>query len=88
MDYNLIAHRPLVEGRCDVCGGELAAREDDAEHALAARLHDYHTKTNPVLDLFRRKEFVVSVDARPDKTTVQQRIRTELGLPDYKPSGS
>jgi adenylate kinase len=83
MDYNLIAHRPQVEGRCDVCGGELASREDDAAHALEARLRDYHSKTNPVLDLFRRKEFVVSVDARPDKAAVQQQIRTELGLPGY-----
>ena len=84
MDYNLIAHRPQVEGRCDVCGGELASREDDAEQALASRLRDYHSKTNPVLDLFRRKEFVVSVDARPDKVTVQRRIRAKLGLPEYK----
>ncbi|TQS40169.1 adenylate kinase family protein [Cryptosporangium phraense] len=81
MDYNLIAHRPQVEGRCDVCGGELATREDDAEHALEARLRDYHSKTNPVLDLFRRKEFVVSIDAQPDKVMVQRQIRTELGLP-------
>ncbi|GAA0259502.1 adenylate kinase family protein [Cryptosporangium japonicum] len=81
MDYNLIAHRPQVEGRCDVCGGELMTREDDAEHALESRLRDYHSKTNPVLELFRRKEFVTSIDARPDKVTVQRQIRTELGLP-------
>jgi adenylate kinase len=83
MDYNLIAHRPSREGRCDVCGGELVSREDDNEHALAARLRDYHAKTNPVLDLFRRKEFVFSVDARPDKATVQQEIRERLELPAY-----
>jgi adenylate kinase len=85
LDYNLIAHRPQVEGRCDVCGGELASREDDTEEALAARLRDYHEKTNPVLDLFRRKEFVVSVDARGDKVTIQQEIRDRLGLPAYQP---
>jgi adenylate kinase len=85
MDYNLIAHNPRVEGRCDVCGGELASREDDTEHALAARLHDYHTKTDPVLDLFRRKEFVVSVDARSDRVTVQKEIRDKLNLPPYQP---
>ncbi|HZM75745.1 MAG TPA: nucleoside monophosphate kinase [Candidatus Limnocylindrales bacterium] len=83
MDYNLIAHRPRVEGRCDVCGGQLISREDDTEHALEARLRDYYAKTNPVLDLFRRKEFVFSVDARPDKVTVQQAIRKQLGLPPY-----
>jgi adenylate kinase len=87
MDYNLIAHRPRVEGRCDVCAGELAAREDDTEEALANRLRDYHTKTDPVLDLFRRKEFVVTVDARPDRVTVQQKIREHFNLPPYDPGG-
>jgi adenylate kinase len=80
MDYNLIAHRPKVEGRCDVCGGPLVTREDDTEEALAARLRDFHEKTNPVLDLFRRKEYVVVVDARPDKETVQRAVRERLGL--------
>src|SRR5204863_3240196 len=49
MDYNLIGQRPAVEGRCDMCGGELVPREDDTEEALATRLREYHEKTNPVL---------------------------------------
>ena len=85
MDYNLIAHRPEVEDRCDVCGGGLVSREDDTEQALNARLHDYHTKTNPVLELFRRKEFVTSVDARPDPQSVQQTIRERLNLSPIEP---
>jgi adenylate kinase len=85
LDYNLIAHRPRVEDRCDVCGGELVSREDDTEEALAARLRDYHGKTNPVLDIFRRKEFVFTVDARPERTAVQQAIREQLRLPSYQP---
>ena len=72
-------------GKCDACGGELVTREDDTEEALAVRLRDYHQKTNPVLDIFRRKEYVVTVDARPDKEEVQQVIRTRLGLPPYHP---
>src|SRR6476660_6088894 len=82
MDYNLIALTPKVRNRCDVCGGPLVRREDDTEAALANRLRDYHSKTNPVLELFRRKEFVVTVDARPDKATVQQDIRVQLRLVD------
>jgi adenylate kinase len=81
MDYNLIDSSPREEGKCDLCGGKLVQREDDTEDALAVRLHDYHSKTNPVLDIFRRKEYVVSVDARPDKDVVQQAIRTALQLP-------
>jgi adenylate kinase len=87
MDYNLIEHRPREDGRCDVCGGELASREDDTERALESRLRDYHTKTDPVLDLFRRKEFVVTVDARADRATVQHDIRSKLNLPPFQPPG-
>jgi adenylate kinase len=85
MDYNLLANSPQVPGKCDVCGGDLERREDDTEEALAVRLRDYHEKTNPVLDLFRRKEYVITVDARPGPELVQHEIREQLGLPPYKP---
>ncbi|MFC4053822.1 adenylate kinase family protein [Actinomadura syzygii] len=81
MDYNLIADRPTEEGRCDVCGGALAAREDDTEEALAERLRGYRERTAPILELFGRKEYVVTVDARPAAEEVQRDIRARLGLP-------
>jgi adenylate kinase len=83
MDFNLIDDSPREEGRCDVCGGKLVQREDDTEKALAVRLREYHSKTNPVLAIFRRKEYVVSIDARPPKDDVQRAIRTALQLPAY-----
>lgn len=91
MDYNLIADRPEVEGRCDVCGGDLVPRSDDTQESLVARLRHYHERTQPVLDLFRRKEYVLTVDARPDLHSVQREIRERLGLPPYpspEPIGS
>jgi adenylate kinase len=88
MDYNLIADSPSVPGRCDSCGGELVTREDDTEEALAVRLREYHSKTGPVLDLFRRKEYVITVDARPAPEVVQQDIRSKLELPPYVPRDS
>ena len=86
MDYNLITTRPAQEGVCDVCGGTLVQREDDTEEALAVRLREYHEKTNPVLEVFRRKEFVITVDARPEPEVVQQAIRNGLALPPYHPA--
>ncbi|REF96021.1 adenylate kinase [Asanoa ferruginea] len=83
MDYNLISDRPEIEGKCDVCGGNLITRDDDTPEALAARLRDYYGKTEPVLELFRRKEYVLTVDARPDPATVQRAIRDGLHLPPY-----
>jgi adenylate kinase len=83
MDYNVIGHRPKQPDTCDVCGGALEAREDDTEEALDARLRDWHDKTDPILDLMRRKEKVVSVDAGTSVEKVQQAIRSALGLPDF-----
>jgi adenylate kinase len=81
MDYSLIDNSPRSPGKCDACGGDLVKREDDTEEALAVRLREYHEKTDPVLNIFRRKEYVITVDSRPDKEVVQQTIRQNLGLP-------
>jgi adenylate kinase len=81
MDYNLIDSTPKVPGRCDSCGGELITREDDTEEALAVRLREYHRQTEAVLEIFRRKEYVFVVDARPAPEVVQEQIRKCLGLP-------
>ena len=81
MDYNLIADRPEVEGRCEVCGHELVTRADDTPEALDARLRDYHEKTRPVLELFRRKEIVHDVDAQGAAGDVHIAVREALGLP-------
>jgi len=81
LDYNLIAHRPKVEDRCDVCGGQLVSREDDQPEALQARVRDYHEKTMPILELFERKEYVITVDATREVDDVQAEIRKRLGLP-------
>jgi adenylate kinase len=85
VDYNLIQSRPATEGVCDLCGGNLVTREDDTEEALVVRLREYHEKTDPVLDLFRRKEYVATIDATASKDDIQQAIRDKFGLPPYKP---
>jgi adenylate kinase len=84
MDYNLIASSPRVAGRCDACGAALVPREDDTEAALAVRLREYHEKTNPVLAIFGRKEYVATIDAAPGREQIQQEIRARLGLPPYR----
>jgi adenylate kinase len=88
INYNLIDNTPETPGRCDFCGGELVTREDDTEEALAVRLRDYHEKTNPVLEVFRRKEYVFTVDARPSPEAVQQQIRKSLDLPPMESANS
>jgi adenylate kinase len=78
LDYNLIFHRPAVANTCDICGGLLIARSDDTPEAVQARLQDYHTKTQPIMELFRRKELVVIVDGTRSAAEVQQDLRRQL----------
>jgi adenylate kinase len=80
LDYNLIGHRPATPDVCDVCGGKLVARPDDTPEAVRARLADYHAKTEPVLELFRRKELVVDADGALPATEVQKQVREQLQL--------
>ena len=82
LDYNLIASRPAVPDTCDVCGGALVAREDDTPEALEVRIREYHKRTQPVLELFRRKEYVVTVDATRPPEQVFAEIRDRLSLGD------
>ena len=81
LDYNLIFHRPAAADVCDVCKGKLVARADDNLEAVKGRLADYHAKTKPILELFRRKELVVAVDGTRPVAEIQQELRRQLGLP-------
>ena len=81
LDYNVIHHRPAVDNQCDVCGGELVTRADDNERAVRERLETYHTKTEPAVKLFSRKELIVNVDGTLPPHEVQAEIRTRLQLP-------
>jgi len=80
-DTNLAFNPPARAGVCDTCGGELYARADDTPDAIRDRLNDYHTKTEPVLDLFKKKEKMVVVDGTRKPLEIQQDIREKLGLP-------
>lgn len=81
LDYNLIGHRPKVEGVCDVCGGTLSVRSDDHEEAIKKRIDDYHVKTEPMLQFFRRLGILVTVDATQTIAKIHEDIRGALNLP-------
>ena len=88
LDYNLIFHRPVAAGVCDVCTGPLMARADDNPEAVRGRLTDYREKTQPIIDLFRRKELVVEADGMRSPAQIQADLRKRLGLPAEDLPGS
>jgi adenylate kinase len=80
LDYNLMFHRAASEGVCDVCGGRLIQRSDDNEAAVRARLQDYHQKTRPIIELFRKKELVIVADGMRTPRAIQDDLRHQLKL--------
>ena len=80
LDYNLIQLRPHVASVCDNCGGRLVTRADDTPEAARTRLAEYQEKTQPILELLREKELIVTVDGTPPPDVVQAEIRRRLGL--------
>ena len=54
-------------------------REDDTEEAVRKRLKDFREKTEPALELFRRKELVVTADGSSSAEGVHEEILMALG---------
>lgn len=53
--YNILYLKPKKEGICDVCGGPLYQREDDAEKIIKDRIKVYQQQTQPLLEHYKGK---------------------------------
>lgn len=53
--YHVAANPPKAEGVCDVCGGELVIRKDDAPETVRRRLEVYHESTEVLKDYYARQ---------------------------------
>lgn len=52
--YHITANPPKTEGLCDLCGGELVTRKDDAPETVRRRLEVYHSTTEVLKDFYGR----------------------------------
>lgn len=77
--YNLKTQPARVDGRCDRDGVELMLRPDDRAEAVRTRLKVYHEETAPVLDVYRRRGLLHSVDATGSVDEVAARLAAALG---------
>ena len=53
--YHLVANPPKQEGVCDLCGGEVTIRKDDAPETVRNRLQVYHKSTEVLKDYYARQ---------------------------------
>ncbi|MBT1248039.1 MULTISPECIES: adenylate kinase [unclassified Thermosipho (in: thermotogales)] len=72
--YNLITLPPKVNGKCDVCGGELYQREDDREEVVRKRYKVYMENTFPVIGYYRKSNKLFTVDGSMDVDSVIKEV--------------
>ena len=72
--YHREAAPPKVSEVCDLCGGELYQRQDDAPEAVRTRILVYRDETEPLVDHYSRAGKLVEVDGVGTVQEVGQRL--------------
>lgn len=78
--YHLVFNPTKVEGICDVCGEKLILREDDKPETVKNRLSVYHEQTQPLIDYYKEKGILVTVDGTKAMDEVFADILKVLGV--------
>ena len=78
--YHLNYQPPPQTGVCDKCGSALEQRNDQTEAVLKERLLIYHQQTEPLVEYYRQRGVLVTVDGSPAIPEVTARIRAALGV--------
>jgi adenylate kinase len=74
--YNVYFNPPKEEGKDDLTGEPVVKRGDDTEEKLTTRLHEFHNKTQPVLEHYGDR--VIGVRADDDFEAIATRVREAL----------
>jgi len=74
MMYHIKYKPPKVEGKCDVCGGELYQRPDDNEETVRNRLKVYHEQTAPLIEYYKKKGILREIDGSKSIEEITQQI--------------
>ncbi len=74
MMYHVKYKPSKVEGKCDVCGGELYQRPDDNEETVRNRLKVYHESTAPLIEYYRNKGLLREIDGSKSIEEITQQL--------------
>ena len=78
--FHIKHNPPEKEGVCDKCGGVLEIRKDDAPETVIKRLEVYHEQTEPLVDFYRERGTLTSIDATLEMNEVTKMILFALGV--------
>lgn len=77
--YHIISIPTKVEGICDRCGSQVVLRDDDKPETVKKRLEVYHEQTQPLIDYYKKKEILKTVNGVQPMEDVFKAIVEILG---------
>jgi len=77
--YNIYFSPSQKEGVCDKCGGELYQRDDDKEETIRKRLEVYEAQTAPLIEYYKNKGILKSVEGTGEIDEIFAKICSILG---------
>lgn len=72
--YNIYFNPPKTENKCDNDGSELTIRSDDNAETVKQRMEVYENETAPLIEFYRRKNILRTVDGNQDVNIVFNQI--------------
>lgn len=76
--YHIVYNPPKKDGICDECGQRLIQRDDDKPETVQKRLDVYHAQTQPLIDYYKEKNILHSVDGTQEMDHVFRDIQEFL----------
>jgi len=73
--YHVEFNPPKVEGVCDIDGSELITRDDDKPEVVRHRLEQYHEKTAPLVDFYKKQGLLNRIEGGETPEKVEESIR-------------
>ena len=77
--YHVKFNPPTKAGVCDVCGSDIVQRKDDTEETVSERLEVYERQTQPLIDFYKEKNLLSTVDGTKAINEVFEGICDILG---------
>ena len=78
--YHLVSGPPKTSGICDVCDTALIQRDDDKEETVFKRLKTYHEMTEPLIEYYKKRGKLLTVDGGTRISDTAAAIYKALGL--------
>ena len=77
--YHIVANPTKIEGKCDLCGSDVAIRKDDTPETVQKRLAVYHAQTEVLKDFYAERNLLRLVEGNQAITKITDEILDKIG---------